>query len=94
MQKVSIEAAPKTNGSSTCAECEKLSAEYESATIRWFRLDNQMRIAEFGLDPEASARIASERAGVGELRLSLRRKLHDHFSQQHETSVPLVRAAA
>jgi hypothetical protein len=72
-----------THSSATCADCERLSADYESATIRWFRLDSQMRIAEFGLDRDASLSIAGELASVDESRTALRQALHDHISCKH-----------
>jgi hypothetical protein len=72
-----------TTCSATCADCEKLSANYESATIRWFRLDSQRQIAEYGHDREASNRIAGELARVDELRKSMRQALREHISLTH-----------
>ena len=72
-----------TTSSATCADCERLSADYESATIRWFRLDSQMQIAEFGRDRESSNRIAGELARVDEQRKSMRQALRDHISVTH-----------
>ena len=69
--------------SETCADCERLSAEYESVTLRWFRLDSQMQIAEFGHDRDASARLAGERAAVNDRREALKRALRTHMLQQH-----------
>jgi hypothetical protein len=75
-----------TLSSATCADCERLSADYESATIRWFRLESQMRIAEFGLDRDATLRIAGEMASADESRATLREALHDHISCEHTES--------
>ena len=75
-----------THSSATCPDCERLSADYESATIRWFRLESQMRIAEFGLDREATLHIAGEMAIVDESRGTLRQALHDHISCDHSES--------
>jgi hypothetical protein len=72
-----------TTSSATCADCERLSAEYESATIRWFRLDSQMQIAEYGRDRETSNRIAAELARVDEQRKLMRQALRDHISLMH-----------
>jgi hypothetical protein len=72
-----------TTSSATCADCERLSAEYESATIRWFRLDSQMQIAAYGRDCEGSSRIAGELARVDEIRKSMRQALRDHISLTH-----------
>lgn len=75
------------HASESCTDCERLSADYESATIRWFRLDSQMQIAEFGLDREASTLIELERAAVDEHRQSLKRALHEHVCQRHGQTV-------
>ncbi len=72
-----------THSSATCPDCERLSAEYESATIRWFRLDSQRQIAQFGRDPEASSRIDVELAHVDEVRKSMRQALRNHISLSH-----------
>lgn len=82
-----------TTSSATCADCERLSAEYESATIRWFRLDSQMQIAEYGRDRDASSRIAGELARVDELRKSMRQALRDHISLTHGKPVTHAFAA-
>jgi hypothetical protein len=75
-----------TTTSATCADCERLSADYESATIRWFRLDSQMHIAEYGHDRDATTRIAGELAHVDEVRKSMRQALRDHISLKHGKS--------
>ncbi len=80
-----------SHASENCADCDRLSADYESATIRWFRLDSQMQIAEFGRDPEASSMIARERAMVDDRRQALKRALHEHVQVRHGRS---IRAAA
>jgi hypothetical protein len=72
-----------THSSATCPDCERLSGDYESATIRWFRLDSQMRIAEFGLDRDSTLRIASEMASLDLSRTALRQALHEHTSLAH-----------
>jgi len=69
--------------SATCPDCERLSADYESVTIRWFRLDSQRQIAQFGRDPETSNSIAGELARVDELRKSMRQALRNHISLDH-----------
>jgi hypothetical protein len=89
-----MEAAPMINAPQTCAECERLSAEYESATIRWFRLDSQRQIAAFGRDTEASFRIAGEISIVDDQRTALRDALVAHNSQEHDQSATRARAAA
>lgn len=80
------------HASESCPDCERLSADYESATIRWFRLDSQMQIAEFGLDRDASCRIADELAAVHERRQTLRRALRDHICRRHGNMTALAAA--
>jgi hypothetical protein len=82
-----------TTSSATCADCERLSADYESATIRWFRLDSQIQIAEYGRDRESSNRIAGELARVDEQRKSMRQALRDHISVTHGKSTTHAFAA-
>jgi hypothetical protein len=72
-----------TNSSVSCPACERLSSDYESATIRWFRLDSQRQIAQFGRDPEMSNSIAGELARVDELRKTMRQALRNHISLEH-----------
>jgi hypothetical protein len=83
----SKERAEMDEASAFCADCERLSAEYESATLRWFRLDSQMRIADYGRDRDASARIACELAAVNERRETLKRALRNHMRQHHGSPI-------
>jgi hypothetical protein len=85
--KVNCNSLSMTNSSASCPDCERLSADYESATIRWFRLDSQMQIAQFGLDPESSDRIGVELARVDEMRKSMRQALRSHISIEHGQTI-------
>ena len=82
-EKLNREMHPMTHSSATCSACERLSADYESATIRWFRLDSQRQIAQFGRDAETSNSIAGELARVDELRKIMRQALRNHISLEH-----------
>jgi len=74
---------PMTHSSANCPDCERLSADYESTTIRWFRLDSQRQIAQFGRDAEMSNSIAGELARVDELRKTMRQALRNHIFLEH-----------
>jgi hypothetical protein len=66
-----------------CKECQRLSAAYEAATMDWFRLQGQLRIAEYSVDDEASDRIVAEIKAVGQRRQSLRDEIERHNLADH-----------
>lgn len=66
-----------------CAECERISADYEAATIEWFRLQNQLTIAEHARDDAASDAIVAELTVIAAQRERLRESADQHFAEVH-----------
>lgn len=66
-----------------CKECQRLSAVYEAATMEWFRLQGQLRIAEYSHEEEASHRIVAEINLVARKRQTLRDELEQHDLSAH-----------
>ncbi|HTA46425.1 MAG TPA: hypothetical protein VK789_28475 [Bryobacteraceae bacterium] len=66
-----------------CEECKRLSSAYEAATMEWFRLQGQLRIAEFSRDKEASHQIVAELNGTARRRQSLREEIEAHHLKVH-----------
>ena len=66
-----------------CAECHRLSESYEKATMAWFRLEGNLRIAEYGRDEESVLALVRELAATGEQRDSLRSAIARHQSETH-----------
>jgi hypothetical protein len=66
-----------------CAECKRISAKYEAATLEWFRVQSQLGIAEFLHDSETSARIVKELSSLAKRRQSLREAADRHLAQAH-----------
>lgn len=66
-----------------CAECQRISAEYESATMEWFRVQNQLRIAEYSRDDEMSNRIVTELEAIAKRRQGLRESGQQHIQSIH-----------
>ena len=66
-----------------CSECERLSMDYETITMEWFRAQNQLRIVEFSGDDEASARIVDELSAIASRRRTLRDALAEHIERAH-----------
>jgi hypothetical protein len=66
-----------------CAECERISAAYETATIEWFRLQNQLTIAEHARDDAASDSIVAELTVIASQRERLRDSADQHFTEAH-----------
>lgn len=73
-----------------CHECERLSAEYEGATMQWFRVQGQLRVAEYSRDMETSNRIISELNSITARRSALREESEEHTVKMH----PRVAAAS
>ena len=78
-------------GEQGCVECRRLSDAYESATMTWFRVEGQFRIAEFGHDKAAVKELASELAAIGERRSALRDALARHKAE-HEVRPVVMKA--
>lgn len=70
-----------------CPECQRVSDLYETATIEWFRVQNQLGIAEHLRDSAASADIVAELAEIAKRRQSLRDEAAHHLAQGHPARV-------
>lgn len=66
-----------------CAECQRLTASYEAATIDWFRLEGNLRIAEYGRDEESFSSLAEQLHEIAEKRLQLRKAIEKHWNAAH-----------
>jgi hypothetical protein len=66
-----------------CAECLRLADAYESETMTWFRLEGHLRIAEYGRDSAAAAKIAKELDAVTKRRTQLREEMGSHRKESH-----------
>jgi hypothetical protein len=73
-----------------CKECQRLSAEYEAATMKWFRVQGQLRVAEISREQESSNRIIAELSFITTRRHALRDTAEKHHLESH----PRVVAAA
>lgn len=71
------------NSAKGCAECYRLSEAYEKATMAWFRLEGNLRIAEYGRDEESVLNIARELAATAEKRDLLRSEIERHQATMH-----------
>jgi hypothetical protein len=69
-----------------CKECQRLSAAYEATTMEWFRLQGQLRIAEYSHEEEASHRIVAEINSTARRRQSLRDEMEKHDVAAHRRS--------
>jgi hypothetical protein len=67
----------------TCDECKRLSAEYEAATMEWFRVQGQLRIAEYSREDQASTRIIAELSLITARRHELREAAERHDQEMH-----------
>jgi hypothetical protein len=66
-----------------CEDCRRLSAAYEAATMEWFRLQGQMRVAEYSRDAEASDNIVAELNAIARRRQALREEIENHNLAVH-----------
>jgi hypothetical protein len=66
-----------------CAECSRLAEAYESETMAWFRLEGQLRIAEYARDEVTSGKIAAELDKVAKRRVALRAEMDRHRAEFH-----------
>jgi len=71
------------NFSGTCKECQRLSAEYEAATMEWFRVQGQLRVAEYSREEESSNRIIAELSLIAARRHALRQAAEKHELEVH-----------
>ncbi|HEX3877508.1 MAG TPA: hypothetical protein VHZ74_13165 [Bryobacteraceae bacterium] len=66
-----------------CETCKRLSAEYEAATMQWFRVQGQLRVAEYSRDAEATSRIIAELSAITARRHTLREAVEKHNIEAH-----------
>jgi hypothetical protein len=66
-----------------CKECQRLSAEYEAATMEWFRVQAQLRVAEYSRENESSNRIIAELSQIASRRHALREAAEKHEVEVH-----------
>jgi hypothetical protein len=67
----------------SCALCQRLSAEYEAATLEWFRVQGQLRVAEYSRAEESSNRIIAELSAITARRNALREAIEKHNNESH-----------
>lgn len=67
----------------SCEVCQRLSDAYETATMEWFRVQGQLRVAEFSHDDEASGRIVAELTEIAKRRQALKQRSETHRLQAH-----------
>ena len=66
-----------------CKECQRLSAEYEAATMEWFRVQGQLRVAEYSREEESSNHIIAELGVIAARRHALREASEKHRLEAH-----------
>lgn len=66
-----------------CEICRRLSDEYEAATMEWFRVQGQLRVAEYSRDENATSRIIAELSAISTRRQALREAKEKHELEQH-----------
>ena len=71
------------NFADACHECQRLSAEYEAATMEWFRVQGQLRVAEYSRDEASSDRIIAELTRITDRRRTLRAAVEKHELEMH-----------
>jgi len=71
------------NFTGACEECKRLSAEYEAATMEWFRVQGQLRVAEYSREEESSNRIVAELGLITARRHALRDAAEKHELRMH-----------
>jgi len=66
-----------------CAECRRISDAYETATMTWFRQESNLRIAEYGHDENAAARLLADLNETSRRRRDLRSEMERHKTETH-----------
>jgi hypothetical protein len=66
-----------------CKDCQRLSAEYEAVTMEWFRVQGQLRVAEYSREKESSDRIIAELSLLTGRRHALREAIEKHELEAH-----------
>jgi hypothetical protein len=77
------------NSVTECKTCQSLAAEYEAATMEWFRLQGQLRVAEYSREANASDSIVAELSQIATRRHALGEARKQHELDKH----PRVAAA-
>jgi hypothetical protein len=67
----------------SCEDCQRLSAAYEAITIEWFRVQGQLRVAEFSRDDELSHTIVAELTTIAGRRQAVRQDAEKHTLEAH-----------
>jgi hypothetical protein len=75
--------AQEMNSPDECEVCRRLAAEYEAATMEWFRVQGQLRIAEYARDENATNRTIAELSGIAARRHALREAKEKHEVDKH-----------
>jgi len=73
-----------------CKECQRLSVAYEAVTIEWFRVQGQLRVAEFSRENGLSHTIVGELTKLAAHRQAVREEAEKHTLDAH----PLVRVVS
>jgi hypothetical protein len=71
------------NSPVACEVCNRLATDYEAATMEWFRVQGQLRIAEHSRDENASSRIIAQLSEIAERRHALRSAREQHELEKH-----------
>ena len=71
------------NSPARCEVCRRLSDDYEAATMEWFRVQGQLRVAEHLSDEKATSRIIAEMSRISTRRQALRNAREKHEIEQH-----------
>src|SRR5208283_4535909 len=75
--------AQEMNSSDECEVCRRLAAEYEAATMEWFRVQGQLRIAEYSRDENSTNRTIAELSGIAARRHAVREAKEKHKLEIH-----------
>lgn len=67
----------------SCEVCQSLSEAYETATMEWFRVQGQLRVAEFSHDDDVSGRIVAELTEIAKRRQALKQRVESHQLEAH-----------
>ena len=67
-----------------CIECGRLSESYETETLNWFRLEGQLRVAEYARDQNAIRKISGDLEATIGKRTELRAAIEQHEAAFHK----------
>jgi hypothetical protein len=66
-----------------CEDCRRLSAAYEAATMEWFRVQGQFRVAEYLHEQATSHQIVAQLNVIARRRQLLREETEQHVLMAH-----------